>query len=162
MAVSRSKIIYLEAGGQYRKRRGVINANLPNYLLNMADKQGHVLKDGPIFPETRPVRVRSFRDLVDADMPPHPRQVEARVVFCEDNAIWPISPNPYQDSQTRNMQVKEAGQEAHQKSILQASREDSGTTLNKGAYVGAAIVAGLFALLIVIILLPRILDRMTA
>ncbi len=160
--MSRSKIIYLEEGGLYRKRRGVINANLPNYLLNTADKQGHVLKDGPIFPETRPVRVQSFRDLVEADIPRPPRQVEGRVVFCEDNSIWPISPNPFQDSQTRNMQVNEAGEEASQKAILQASREDSGTTLNKGAYAGAAVVAGLFALLIVIILLPRILDRMTA
>ncbi len=160
--MSRVKITYLEEGGQYRRRRGEISGNLPNYLRNGADKQGHFLQEEPIFAEVKPVRVQSFRDLVEIDIPKQPRQVESRIVLIEANYPWPITGNPFQDVEKRDMDIEMAGEEASQKANQQASRADTGSGYTKGAYVGAAIVAGLFALLIVLILMPKILERLAA
>ena len=153
------RIIYLGAGGQYRRKRGKVTVNHPNYLHNGGDKQAHVLREGPIFPEVKPVpRVEILRELVTMDLPPQPIQIERRAMLCEDNYPWPVASHPFQDSGLRMQEIDDAGEEGTQMATGRASRDDE-SPYTKGGYVLALVIGLVSILLITVMILPKLLEK---
>lgn len=118
-------------------------------MLNRHDKQAHDLIDNPIFPVDKdPPVIRTWEDLIAATPPPVARIIDKVQMFCEDNAIWPVSLNADPDLDDRQMSRKDHFEEGFQYAKAAATREAMGNPFLTAWSVVAMTVFALASVLI--------------
>ena len=150
--MSRIQNIYLAAGGRFRRRDVKLDAQWPLYLINRRDQMAHIIEDSPIFPVMKPQPLDSWRDLVLEDPPYPPHKVESRMAVCEDNSMWPISPEPFTDPIEHTRQRRRALQEAYQAAAASAAKARDGGFIQQAGFLAGVMIASAAGLLIVLII----------
>lgn len=159
MVQSAVKITYLGGVGLFRRQMARLDGKWPNFLLNTAAKQGHIVTEaGTVFPVRKPQRVATFREMVEMDLRPPLLRVDGLMMLCEENCCWPVSTNPLIDPARRAQEYQDADEEGVQAARVQAARDDHGNGLMSMAFLGALAVSAVFMLMIVAATLPIILS----
>jgi hypothetical protein len=143
--------IYLEIGGRYRKRNTDLGGKWPLYLINRRDQMAHIIEDQPIFPVQPPVDLENWRDLVLRDPPDPPTRVEKRMMICEDNSMWAVSPEPFTDPIEHTRQRRRALQEARQAAESDAAKAGQGSAFQQAGFLAGAVIAAAAGLTICLI-----------
>ena len=150
--MSRIQTIYLAAGGQFRRRDAKLDAQWPLYLINRRDQMAHIIEDSPIFPVITPLPLNTWRDLVLEDPPYPPARTEARLAVCEDNSMWPLSPEPFTAPIEHTRQRRRALQEAYQAAAGSAAKARDGGFMQQAGFLAGVMIASAAGLLLVLII----------
>ena len=145
-------ITYLGAGGRYRHRNANLDGKWPLYLINQRDQMAHIVEDQPVFPVQPPVELDSWRTLVMEDPPTPPVVVQKRMMVCEDNGMWGITPEPFTDTIEHTRQRRRALQEARQAAESAAAKAIGGSWIQQAGFLAGAVIAAAAGLLICLII----------
>ena len=143
--------IYLEIGGRYRKRNTDLGGKWPLYLINRRDQMAHIIEDQPIFPVQPAVVLNDWRELVLQDPPNPPATVGKRMMICEDNSMWAVSPEPFTDPIEHTRQRRRALQEARQAAESDAAKARQGSAFQQAGFLAGAVIAAAAGLTICLI-----------
>ena len=133
--------IYLEIGGRYRKRNTDLGGKWPLYLINRRDEMAHIIEDQPIFPVQPAVVLNDWRELVLQDPPNPPATVGKRMMICEDNSMWAVSPEPFTDPIEHTRQRRRSFQEARQAAESDAAKARQGSAFQQAGFLAGAVIA---------------------
>ena len=86
------------------------------------------------------------------DPPNPPIRVEKRMMVCEDNAMWAITPEPFTDSIEHTRQRRRALQEARQAAESAAAKAIQGSLIQQAGFLAGAVIAAAAGLLICLII----------
>jgi hypothetical protein len=111
----------------------------------------HIIEDHPIFPVMEPIVLENWRELVLENPPYPPAQVNNRMLVCEDNGMWAISPEPFTDPIEQTRQRRRALQEARQAAQSEASRAVKGSFVEQAGFLAGVVIAAAAGLLLCLI-----------
>ena len=139
--MSRVKTIYRAAAGRYRRKTVDLSGRWPNFLLNNSDKQVHIINGKAVFPQMAPIRLDNWHQVMAQVRPTPPRYVENRMVFCEDNAFWPVDIRPFGSNEQKAADCYNFYQETLQASKASAAAEVGSKPRDKLIFAVASVVA---------------------
>ena len=112
----------------------------------------HIVEDQPVFPVHTPVHLDTWRDLVTENPPYPPVTVQKRMMVCEDNGMWAVTPEPFTDSIEHTRQRRRALQEARQAAETAAANAIGGSLIQQAGFLAGAVIAAAAGLLICLII----------
>jgi hypothetical protein len=139
--VSHCMSIYRAAAGQYRQRRVENDGKWPNFLINNADQQAHIINGKAVFPRAPLIHLDEWSDLQTQARPAPPRYIEGRMVICEDNSFWPVDIRPFSSNAQKAADCDVFYQETLQASKAKNASEVGANPRDKRIFAVASIVA---------------------
>ena len=111
----------------------------------------HIIEDQPIFPVQPAVVLNDWRELVLQDPPNPPATVGKRMMICEDNSMWAVSPEPFTDPIEHTRQRRRSFQEARQAAESDAAKARQGSAFQQAGFLAGAVIAAAAGLTICLI-----------
>lgn len=146
--MSHVKTIYRAAAGVYRRKTVERSGKWPNFLLNSANKQVHLINGKAVYPQTSLIRLDSWAQMVVQVRPDPPRFIESRRAFCEDNSFWPIDIRPHSSNQQKAEDCYLFYQETLQASKASSASEVGANQRDKMIFYVAGGIAAVGAVVI--------------
>lgn len=141
MGDSTVTVLYLRQDQTYRLRVVPIKALWPNYLMNKTDRMAHVTEDGAIFQAGPQPRLSAWQAMVECDPLPMTPTDEVSQMLCEENAVWPMIPDPFPDPWKRLHQWDMVYQAGWQEAYVDSAIERRESFLTTAAGLTAILVA---------------------
>ena len=127
--MAKVKILYLTAGGTYREGKGDISQQWSGAVDNKKDKEIHSLVLNPVFPQTPPIPLKTWEELLSMPTPlPIGEEGKDSLMVCEEDNVLPLSSTTLSSQETEQVALnarENIWEEGKQKARAKAAQMDA-------------------------------------